>query len=242
MSIYDSFASLYHRHWANWYLPAALPVLEKLFFSRIPPQAQILDVCCGSGHVTRELARRNYRVTGVDVSEGLLSIAKNELPQVDWQKQDVRSMHLSQTYDAALSTFDSLNHILTIEDLEDVFRNVRRALKPEGLFVFDMNSREAFLTDMRSWSAEVGDGNVSLVRGFFDDEKQIASTEIVWFRREGENWLRSDSVVKEKCYPQTEILKALDNAGFESSTWVGGPEAGMKKGLGHGRIFFIALA
>ena len=62
---------MYDSLWADWYLPAAMPALEKLVFSRVPNGARILDVCCGSGHVTTELVRRGYSVTGVDASAAL---------------------------------------------------------------------------------------------------------------------------------------------------------------------------
>ena len=240
LSSYDNFAGLYHRLWSDWYLPAAMPALEHLFFSRIPSGAAVLDVCCGSGHVTRELTRRDYQVTGVDVSEDLLSISRNEMPQVDWQRHDVRFMRLPRIYDAAISTFDSLNHILTRSDLEEVFRNVHRTLKPGGLFVFDMNLQEAFCADMQAWTANVGDDDVSLIRGFFDHATKIARTEIVWLRREADAWIRTDTSIEERCYSQTEIVSALSRAGFTAIETVPASEAGMEPAVGFGRIFVSA--
>src|ERR1700728_153608 len=84
-SSYDDIADMYHSLWANWYLPAALPALEKLFFSQLCSGGRVLDLCCGSGHVTRELVERGYAVTGVDASAALIAIARRELPQVDFR-------------------------------------------------------------------------------------------------------------------------------------------------------------
>ena len=86
-SSYDEIAVMYHALWATSYLPAAEPALEKLFFARLVPPAHVLDVCCGSGHVTSTLVKRGYRVTGVDVSRLCLKspAAKSHKP-TSWCK------------------------------------------------------------------------------------------------------------------------------------------------------------
>src|SRR5436305_7706286 len=97
-SSYDPIADMYHRLWADWYLPAALPALELLFFSKVPKASgRILDVCCGSGHVTRELIGRGYSVTAVDASAGLIAIARRDWPGVDWRVADVRNFDVGRS-------------------------------------------------------------------------------------------------------------------------------------------------
>src|SRR5579875_3088746 len=110
-SSYDEIAEMYHALWADFYLPAALPALEKLFFERVPGGARVLDVCCGSGHVTEELVRRGYRVTGIDSSSELIALARTAVPGAEFRVQDARNIQLEEPCDAALSTFDSLNHL-----------------------------------------------------------------------------------------------------------------------------------
>lgn len=241
-SPFDPIAGLYHRHWYDWYLPAALPALESLFFSRLDAQATVLDVCCGCGHVTAELLRRGFRVTGVDTSAALLEIAQRSMPQVDWQRQDVRSMRFPCAFHAALSTFDSLNHLLHLRDLQSAFDCVRKALRNGGLFVFDMNLREAFCVDMHNWSVSMTDTDVSLMRGTFDEQTSIARTELVWFERRDSHWERSESVIEETCYTQREIVDALTNAGFHAIECLPARQAGMHSEIGFGRMFFTALS
>ena len=245
-SSFDPVAELYHRLWSGWYLTAALPALEEVFFRRVPQGSKVLDLCCGSGHVTQELVRRNYRVTGVDSSAGLLQIARAELPGVDFRLQDARSLHLDETFDAALSTFDSLNHILSLKDVERVFAAVHRCLRPRALFVSDMNRQEAFCADLPGWSVEVGRDDTSLIRGSFDYEKKLARTELIWFHREAENgnhqcWRRIESAIEERCYEQQEIVDAAMRAGFQTVECVRAEQAGMDGRLGLGRIFFTAV-
>lgn len=241
-SAYDNIAAMYDEHWRNWYLPAAMPALEKLFFNVVPTQSSVLDVCCGSGHVTGELVRRGYRVTGVDLSSELIEIARNKV-DAEFVVGDARTLHLPERYDAALSTFDALNHLLSIEDLAAAFRSVHRALKPRGLFVFDMNLDQAYTIDLHNWHCTLDAENAFLVRGYYDEDQHLATTELVWFIREdGGRWLRRTSTVEERCYPEEDIRRELANAGFRGIESTPARNLGVGPDLGFGRIFFTARA
>lgn len=239
-SSYNDIAGMYDRYWANWYLPAALPALDKLFFTITPAGAHILDVCCGSGHVTGELVRRGYEVTGVDMSRELIARARERWPSATFHVQDVRCLRLPGAYDAALSTFDSLNHLLTLEDLQAAFRSVHEALRPGACFVFDMNGEEAWTLDLHNWNATVEDDSVSLVRGTYDPSRKLAETELVWFVRNGEDWKRKTSVVQQRSYTEDEIRDALIEAGFRHIERWTAAKAGVRADLGFGRWFFRA--
>lgn len=240
-SPYDQIAGMYHNLWADWYLPAALPALERLFFSRLPAGARVLDLCCGSGHVTKELVARGYHVTGIDNSVELIELARKELPFVDFRVQDARDLRLDKQFDGVLSTFDSLNHIPNLEGLRSVFHGVRRVLKPDGLFVFDMNLEEAYSADLHQWAVDVSDRAVGLVRGTFDPASKTARTELIWFTRIGDDnrWQQSHSIVEQQCFPQADILVALSSAGFKQIEAIRSQDVGITSELGFGRIFFV---
>lgn len=243
-STYDEIAGFYHAHWAEWYLPAALPALEKLFFSRIPHRACVLDVCCGSGHVTQELVRRDYRVTGIDASAQLIALARTDMPAADFRVQDARALQLATQYQAAISTFDSLNHMLSLEDLQSAFKQVHGVLEHGGLFVFDMNLEKAYSADLQQWTVTVGDEEVGLVRGLYDFATKRARTELIWFVRKAAeaHWQQHRSVVEQRCYEQDEIVAALKRAGFAEIETTDALAAGITAELGFGRIFVTARA
>jgi SAM-dependent methyltransferase len=241
-STYDDIAVMYHTLWANSYMPAALPALERLFFGRLQPQARVLDVCCGSGHVTSDLVKRGYRVTGVDSSRALIEIARHEMPHADLRVQDVRHLEVEGPYEAALSTFDSLNHILSLEDLHAVFSGVHGALGAGGLFVFDMNLEEAYSLDLHQWSVNIRHDSVGLSRGLYDSVTHTAHTELIWFTKTGseECWQRRQSIVEERCYEKQDIVQALQFAGFRGIEVKPAAELSVDTDFGHGRYFFSA--
>ncbi len=241
-SSYDEIAGMYHALWADWYFPAALPALEKLFFAQIPKQARLLDLCCGSGHVTKELVARGYHVTGVDNSAELITIARRELPGIDLRVQNARYLDFDNHFDAVLSTFDSLNHLLNLEDLRLVFKGVRRSLNNEGLFFFDMNLAEAYSADLRQWAVDLADDSVSMVRGTYHPASGKARTELVWFVRRGpgNSWERRQSVVEQQCYSLEDILLALRETGFRNVETIPAKDAQVTSELGFGRVYFVA--
>jgi SAM-dependent methyltransferase len=241
-SSYDDIAPMYHLLWATAYLPAALPALQRLFFSQLPPKARVLDLCCGSGHVTAELVKQGHRVTGVDASRSLIEIAKQQLPTVNFVVQDVRNLDIKGQFDGVLSTYDSLNHILSLEELHAVFSGVYRTLVTGGLFVFDMNIEEAYSLDLHQWSVNIRHDSVGLSRGLYDTITHTAHTELIWFTKNGSEdcWARRQSIVEERCYETADIIQALQFAGFRNIDVQAAVDIGVDREFGHGRYFFSA--
>jgi SAM-dependent methyltransferase len=242
-SSYDDIAFLYDSFWSDWYLPAAQAALEKLFFSCVPVGSRVLDVCCGSGHVTKELVRRGYQVTGVDNSIKLIDIARRNLPGVDFEVQNIEELKIEKEFDAALSTFDSMNHVLSLDGIRRAFARVHAHLAQGARFVFDMNLAEAYFLDLSQWQVTNTENLTGLVRGRFDPAEKKATTELICFSRRGdsENWARHRSSVEQRCYEQQEIIGALRDAGFESIETITALQAGMDVELGVGRIFLVAI-
>lgn len=243
-SPYDPVADFYQRGWADWYLPSARPFLEQFFFSVLPHGAAVLDVCCGCGHVTHEAVDRGYRVTGIDASRALIARAARQMPGADFVVADIRGFETGKKFDGALSTFDSLNHLLAYRDLRAAFRCVRKALKPGAPFVFDMNLEEAYALDLGAWTNYRDDDAIGFVRGRYNPVEKRARTELVWFARtsDPEYWKRSDALVEEQCYSRTEIETSVKDAGFRKLECYSASEAGVMDELGYGRLYARAWA
>ncbi len=267
-SEYDRLAWFYDRYWGERYHGEALAVIENLLSVRIPPGARILDLCCGTGHLTRVLAARGYSVTGIDGSEEMLAFARANAPECEFFAMDARSFSLPARFHAVVSTFDSLNHVMRIEELVQVFRNAHDVLVDEGTLFFDLNMEEAYTTMWGKSSAIVEPDNVCVVRGGFDTARKIGRTDITMFQllhgesgeagehreleeqgstqsseRDTEHgkWRRSDVTLFQKCHAPGDVERALREAGFaECASFDARRDLGMTGDIMIGRTFFLA--
>ena len=99
----------------------------------------ILEIACGTGQVL-DLLKEKYDITGIDISNEMLAEAKKKLPGASLLKQDMRTMELGKKYDVVVSVFDSIIHLLKLEDWEKTFKSVANHLKKGGLFILDVNT------------------------------------------------------------------------------------------------------
>lgn len=212
-SPYDAFAATYNRHWGNEFAPRVFPILEQLVLRDLPAKARILDLCCGTGQFAGTLTGLGYRVTGVDGSAEMLRFARENAPKAEFVHADARSFRLPGKYAAVISLFDSLNHILTIEELTDVFRNVRAALESDGVFFFDLNMVAAYFLTWNDNFGIVEDDLVCIVRTAWDGESRTARFDATIFNTP-DGWQRVDLTIHQKCYAAEEIVAALETAGF----------------------------
>jgi SAM-dependent methyltransferase len=205
----------------------------------LPRGATVLDLCCGTGYTCGELIKRGFEVTGLDGSKEMLRHARRQAPGARFMLADARTFLLPPVHQGIISTFDSLNHVLTVDELTTVFRNAHRSLAPGGLFLFDMNMEKGFLLHWVDYFAIVRDKEVCVMTGAYDREQRIGRYDITMFRRRGKTWRRTDAAITEKCYTAHEIRRALKTAGFkEISTYDAERDMGLTEHVG--RTFFLA--
>ncbi len=110
------------------------------------PFRRALDLACGTGNTTLALARRGFRMYGLDLSSEMLTAAaekavKEGLP-VDFLQGDMRSFTLREPVGMAVAFQDGLNYLLSAEEFLRTMQCVARVLLPGGLFIFDINMVE----------------------------------------------------------------------------------------------------
>jgi SAM-dependent methyltransferase len=238
-SSYDAFAWFFNKYWWRDITEQMLKAIEQTLLPRVPATASLLDLCCGTGQLAAALTERGYSVTGIDNSQKMLAFAERNAPAATFIRADARRFNLPHSFDAVVSTFDSLNHFLSLEELAAVFRQVRRTLNPAGWFLFDMNVERGFLAHWRDYFAVVEEKEVCVLQGEYDPDSKLGRYDITMFRRSGKYWRRADTSIVERCYEQREIELELQRAGF---TEVMAFDAETDLGLADhtGRVFFLA--
>ena len=136
---YDTWAWLYNETMGPDYSQTQLKFLRQFLLPHLPRNAAILDLCCGTGQLIQPLMAAGYQVTGLDGSAEMLTYARQNAPQAIYLLEDARHFHLPEQFDGVFSTSASLNHIMTLADLTQVFGNVYQSLRPGGRLVFDLN-------------------------------------------------------------------------------------------------------
>ena len=188
----------------------------------LPVGAYVLDLGCGWGRHSIELADAGLVVTGVDLSATLLHHAERLAAEAgvvaDWVRSDLRDIAWAGEFDAAVSLFSSLGYFLSDEEDLRALRAARRALRPGGSFVLESMHRDQVAREYAErdwWSGPMGE-HVWVEREF--DAVQGISRE--WLR-----WQTADGV-REKFHAvrirsATEWDTLLRSAGFEPVEWYG---------------------
>lgn len=211
---YDGFATIYNRYWGDFPLQV-MPILEDLVLKDFPASTKILDVCCGTGQLAGELTQRGYEVTGIDGSDQMLKYARINAPTTPFIPADARAFMLMARFNIAFSTFDSLNHMLTLDDLELVFNNIYRQLETNGIFVFDMNLESGFLGRWVHPINIADEDTAVMVNSRYDTDGKIGTADITMFmQNEEDSWKRSDVTLTQRAYSIHEVFETLAAVGF----------------------------
>lgn len=124
----------------------------------LAPPARILDVGCGYGRHSVELARMGFQVTGLDFSDVQLDRARERAAaagvEVEWRQGDSRAMTFESEFDAAINMFLSFGYFETDAEHLAMLQGVVRALRPGGKFLLDFWNREREIRGFDRWLVE----------------------------------------------------------------------------------------
>ena len=240
---YDAFAWLYNREWGS-FGERIFPLLKDIAGKTLPDGAKVLDLCCGTGQLAKVLTEKGYKVTGIDGSRQMLKFARGNAPGAKFTAADARTFKLPTVYNAVFSTFNSLNHILKLEELQKAFKNVYKCLISGGIFIFDLNTQRHFETRCKDFKEikEIPECFYT-VRNDYNAEERLMQFHCTIFQRKARGWQRSDVTLQETFYPNAEVKSLLKRVGFTNiRTYAASRERGLHKpNRGSRRIFYYAL-
>lgn len=141
---YSKMASLYDRLMIDAPYDDWVAVIQEVIESYSDRQVNsIVDFGCGTGVIARKLAVLGYDLTGIDLSEDMLELAKKETDpslSINWLHQDITKLNNIPDMDMAISCCDVVNYIVNPNNLAEFFNSIYRSLNNNGLFLFDVHS------------------------------------------------------------------------------------------------------
>lgn len=222
MSGYGSFAYFYDRLTWNVEYDDMAEQIDKWVGHFGGRHGILLDLACGTGSLSEALARRGFDVIGADCSEEMLNVALDKKLEsgldIQYLRQDMRSLDMYGTVDVTVCALDSINHLSTEEDVLEAFKCVSLFAYPDGLFIFDVNTlykhdrvlgNKDFVLSLDGlycgWQNmyDKKDGSVFIRLDFFEEDEQSGS-----YKRYSEEF-------REIYISFERIEQMLDEAGFE---------------------------
>ncbi len=246
MSSYGFLAGCYDRLTYDVDYSAWAGYIEKHFRKNPLPGNTVLDLACGTGSLTRELALRGYEMIGADQSPDMLAQAAEKNRGISpvepiFLCQPMEKLDLYGTIDACVCCLDSVNYVTDPKKLQRTFQRVHLFLMPGGLFLFDINSPEKLEElDGQVFLDETEDA-YCVWRAEFSKRSRICSYFMDIFRLDESTgqWDRGEELHRERAYTVAELTAMLEETGFVDVRTFGELKLRPPK-PGEQRIFFTA--
>lgn len=178
----------------------------------------VLECACGTGSLTVRLARRGYQITGSDLSEDMLMVARQKaldggLRLLPFVCQDMRRIALHKPVDAVVSACDGVNYLL--DGGEVFFRAAHGALKPGGLLLFDISSayKLSSILGNNTFAATGADWAYIWENQYHPRLNQLDMV-LTGFLKQGRTYARFEEHHSQRAYTEAEVRASLQSCGF----------------------------
>jgi len=216
---YAGFARHYDLHGWDWYASTYGERLFRLLGDRGLAGSRVLEAGCGTGTLALELARRGYRVTGVDLSQAMLDVAreKDEGRRVEWRRADVTDLDLGATFDVVTCVGDILNHLEDLAAWAGALQGFARHLRPSGLLFVDAMTSLG-LERLQGFTVRETAHSTLIVGSIWEPASRRSTLKITSFVRDPATgrYGRASDAITEWGQPVADVLRSMAAAGFDA--------------------------
>jgi len=218
MASYNAFAPYYDRFQRQIDYGARARLFDRLIRAQGVFPGLLLDLACGTGTLSVELARLGYDVIGADASAEMLAVAQQKAAEsgqrILFLCQRMERLDLYGTVAACVCALDSLNHLTDETALSRAIGRVSLFLEAGGVFVFDMNTpykHRALLAD-RAYVYE-DDGALCVWQN--ETEGDLTRITLDFFeRRPNGLWRRDGESFSERAYDEETVRRICEENGL----------------------------
>lgn len=222
MEVYKNFAQVYDIFMIDTPYNEWIEYIKRIWNKYDFNPNIIAELGCGTGNITIGLAKEGYDMIGIDISEDMLTSAKEktykENLNILYLLQDMREFELYGTVECIISLFDSINYITEEEDLLKVFKLVNNYLAPKGIFIFDINTEYKFKNILSSNTfAETTENAGYIWENFYDEKEKINEYCMNFFIKQEQTncYKRFEEFHYEKAYKIDKIEELLKQSGLK---------------------------
>ncbi|MBM7604770.1 SAM-dependent methyltransferase [Metabacillus crassostreae] len=219
--IYQGFAYIYDQLMKDAPYDQWAELILEVFSKYHPDTKNVLDIGCGTGEIAVRLAKKQFNVTGVDLSEDMLTVAqakaeKNKVNMLFLQ-QDMRELTgFIERSDAITICCDSLNYLRTISDVQSTFEAVYNQLNDNGLFIFDVHSLYKIHNVFADATFADQDDDISFIwSSYLGEEEHSIEHDLSFFVKQGEFYERYDELHYQRTFDIEQYKQLLQSASFE---------------------------
>lgn len=215
--VYDKFMdNIPYSHWCDYIL--------KLFHKYNLHSGTLVELGCGTATLSLLMEEHGYKITGIDNSSDMLSIAAEKLTansKITLQLQDMSDLYFESQFDGFYCVCDSLNYLLSEEDIYNTFLGVKEYLKAGGIFIFDLKTIHFYKNVLgdQTFCDHQEDCSYTWENSFFEEDN-INQYDLTLFVRHEENGLfeKINEIHHQRGYYLEEIIDLLTQAGLEYVT------------------------
>ncbi len=243
MSSYGIFADFYDALTLNVDYKARAEYIVNTLKASDHDMGLTLDLACGTGKLTVELAKMGVDVYGADASADMLSFARENAAEnnldILFLCQKMQELDLYGTVDTCVCTLDSINHITDINDVKKTFERVFLFMNEGGYFLFDVNTVYKHKNILGNNTFVYDLDEVYCVWENSLKENNKVEIDINFFVPKGDLYERYEECFSERAYTDNEITSMLEDAGFEVVKRLGDMSADVPK-ENEQRVIYIA--
>ncbi len=214
--MYEKIAQYYDIIMSPFDYQELVDCLDDLIMSCGGKRTDVLDLGCGTSEELIYFMQLGYKVSGIDISEKMISISKQKLPCGDFKAGNMINFKTKRKYDNVISAFDTVNYLTDPDDLSGCFRSVNKALNNGGLFLFDFNSVYGMVNEWDGIRTEETDDFFISYDSKFDLNTMILKCRMKFFVKEKTGkYVSFDETHYERGYSPDEMKKLLEANGFK---------------------------
>lgn len=224
MEIFQDYAYYYNLFYKDKDYPKEARTVEILMGQEREIKS-VLNLGCGTGRHDIELAKMGYNMTGIDMSERMISVARTnsvkEGCDIRFEVADIRSYKTEKKYDAVIALFHVISYQTETEDLIRTFRTAAGALRKGGIFIFDLWYGPGVLSDKPAVRVRTVEDNENILYRVARPEMRVEDNvvnvlyEILIANKQTDKLRKLTEIHSMRYFFAPEIRYYLETAGFE---------------------------